>query len=184
MGHKIITFEKWAEEFKPTTNHMDDNASYDGAMFETYGDELDHVRVADKFNIWTLISGDNGSTWIISGYHLVNRMGYFITEKPFEDDEIEVYAGSDYELDETPKARGFIVQHKEGFQDVVWVSTIAVKSELKTESNGVSDDDIDWDDERFEDGIWVYVTEEQYAMSAEELFMTIKSNPYTLIEEV
>ena len=37
------TFEFWLEEFKPITNHLDENASFqdedgNGIMFETYGD--------------------------------------------------------------------------------------------------------------------------------------------------
>jgi len=38
--------------------------------------------------VWTWVDGDDGS-WIISGFHYVNRIGYFITEKPYTG---EVYA--------------------------------------------------------------------------------------------
>jgi hypothetical protein len=72
--------EDWAETFKPITNHLDANASWDGIMFETYGDELEFVRSHPNENIWTYMDGDEAGTIICAGYHFVNRIGYFITE--------------------------------------------------------------------------------------------------------
>tara|TARA_R110000824_G_scaffold167730_2_gene344763 strand:+ start:121 stop:453 length:333 start_codon:yes stop_codon:yes gene_type:complete len=50
-------------------------------MFETYGDELNFVEDHDPSNIWTLIE-ENGVLSISSGKHMVNRVGYFVTEIP------------------------------------------------------------------------------------------------------
>jgi hypothetical protein len=79
------TFEFWLEEFKPITNHIDDNASFDGAMFETYGDEVEFVKKQDPRCIWTYGDGDDGGSYIWNGWHFVNRIGYFITEVPCPD---------------------------------------------------------------------------------------------------
>lgn len=88
---KEISEDEWFEKYKPIKNSIDTNASFDGHMFETYGDELEFVKSQDPNRIWTYGDGDNGSTFIWSGYHIVNRIGYFITEVPFEnDDEIQV----------------------------------------------------------------------------------------------
>jgi hypothetical protein len=88
---KEISEEGWIEQFRPIQNHIDTNASFGGAMFETYGDELEFVRAQDENRIWTYGDGDDGGTFIWSGYHIVNRIGYFITEVPFEnDDEIQI----------------------------------------------------------------------------------------------
>jgi hypothetical protein len=83
-----MTFEEWDEAHKPVVNHLSDSSSFDdgngGVMFETYGNELDHVlSVANTSprNVWTLIDGDQAAC-IVNGYHLVNRIGYFITKHP------------------------------------------------------------------------------------------------------
>ena len=61
-------------------NGIDKNSSSEGHMFETYGTELDAVLAAHKKDpkrVATLLDCD-GKTYICSGYHLVNRLGYFI----------------------------------------------------------------------------------------------------------
>lgn len=85
-----LSAEEWTNTFKPLPNHLDSEASWQdennvGAMYETYGEELDFVRkmYADTPNyVWTYMDSDNGGTVIVDGYHLVNRIGYFITEVP------------------------------------------------------------------------------------------------------
>lgn len=82
-----ITLEEWDKTYKPITNHLDEHASFGGVMFETFGAELDFVRShTDKF-IWTYIDGENDASYIVEGYHLVNRIGYFITEVSAPDGE-------------------------------------------------------------------------------------------------
>jgi hypothetical protein len=81
------TFESWLEEFKPITNHLDPNASFQdesgkGIMFETYGDEVEFVKKQDPRCIWTYGDGDDGGGYIWNGWHFINRLGYFITEIP------------------------------------------------------------------------------------------------------
>ena len=49
------------------------------------------VRTQDPRTIWTLVDGDDDNQYLVSGYHLVNRIGYLISTIPFPDDaEIEV----------------------------------------------------------------------------------------------
>lgn len=83
-----ITEEDWFNTFKPIPNHIDHNASFNdgnhGYMFETYGEELDFVKKQNPNTIWTYAEGDNG-TYISNGWHVVNRLGYFITTLPFDD---------------------------------------------------------------------------------------------------
>lgn len=79
-----MSFEGFLENFKPITNHLDDNASADGLAFETYGDEMAAVMAAYAKNprtVWTCVEGE-GTMWISEGLHHVNRMFYFITKKP------------------------------------------------------------------------------------------------------
>jgi hypothetical protein len=89
----MLNWEKeldaWEAKYKPIKNHLDD----DNDKFETYGEELDYVRSVydtDPRRVWTLIDGDDGNLYIVDGYHLVNRINYFVTEKPFEGQFSEV----------------------------------------------------------------------------------------------
>lgn len=85
-----LTFDEWLDTYKPITNHLDSNASFQnedgsGIMFETYGEEVEFVKSANPNNIWMYGSGDDGGTYIWSGWGFVNRLGYFITEVPCPD---------------------------------------------------------------------------------------------------
>lgn len=97
-----MQFEEWEDKYKPIKNHLagrDDPAKFEmdaddleEDKFETYGIELGFVLgIAHESpaKVWTLVEGDGG-LYIVSGYHLVNRLNYFITEVPSEDDDLEV----------------------------------------------------------------------------------------------
>lgn len=87
-----MTFEEWKAKYNPIYNHLDTNASFqdesgNGIMFETYKEELEFVRKQEPHTIWTFHHGDNNCSYISSGYHLFNRLGYFITANPWNDGE-------------------------------------------------------------------------------------------------
>lgn len=73
-----MTEDQFFEVYRPVKNHLDDNASFDGYLFETYGEELDCVRQHPDSRIWTVLDCD-GQWYIGSGYHHVNRVGYLIS---------------------------------------------------------------------------------------------------------
>ena len=83
-----LTEDQFFDQFKPIKNHFDANASYDGHMFETYGQEYEFVNEQLKVNplkVWTLVEGcDDDNLYITEGWHFVNRLGYFVTEVPAE----------------------------------------------------------------------------------------------------
>ena len=83
---KFMTYDYWVDNFKPIKNHL---VKYDSITFETYGEEVEFVQKADNKYIWTEVDGDSG-TYIVAGYHWVNRIHYYITEKPWEDEYTEV----------------------------------------------------------------------------------------------
>lgn len=87
------------DTYKPIVNTIDKSASFEGHMFETYGEELAFVKSQPAEKIWTLCEED-GVTFIASGYHYVNRLGYFITEEAFTGDYAEVRLWSDDEDEE------------------------------------------------------------------------------------
>lgn len=64
-------------------NHLNPNAGWSdggdrGCLFETHGAELAFVRHQPPGTIWTLVDGDHGDLFLISGCHVVNRVGYLI----------------------------------------------------------------------------------------------------------
>jgi hypothetical protein len=100
---KFITEEEFYKKFNCIKNHFDINAGFDGCMFETYGNEFDYVFNMSKENrVITIIEGDeiqertficdNGvkitepipNMYYVSGFHLVNRLGYLVLDKPYE----------------------------------------------------------------------------------------------------
>jgi hypothetical protein len=77
-----MTEDEWFDTYKPIKNHIDVTSSFDGHMFETYGDEVEFVKAQDENRIWMYGDGDDGGSYIWNGWHFVNRIGYFITEVP------------------------------------------------------------------------------------------------------
>ena len=80
-----MTFEEADEKFRFMVNNYDDNASFEGLMFETYGDEVEYVKSKPENRIWMYGQGDDGGLYIWSGWGFVNRIGYFISEQPVPD---------------------------------------------------------------------------------------------------
>jgi hypothetical protein len=78
-----MTEDEWFETYKPIKNHIEVNSSFDGHMFETYGDEYEFVKSTPSNHIWMYGDGDDGGSYVWSGWGFVNRIGYFITEIPF-----------------------------------------------------------------------------------------------------
>jgi len=88
---KKLTIEEWEAKYRPVVNpNAEDECSAD--RFETYGEDLEFVLKtanATPKKVWTLEDID-GQLIICTGYHLANRINYFITELEWEDDNIEV----------------------------------------------------------------------------------------------
>jgi hypothetical protein len=80
-----ITMTEWENKYTPILNpqHNDNNASI---QFETYGDDLEFVTQQPNSCVWTELDGDDG-VYIVTGYHLANRISYYVTELPWTDDE-------------------------------------------------------------------------------------------------
>lgn len=84
-----LTWEEFDNQFKVMSNHLSKDENLQ--MFETYDDELEYVKTIPDNRVWTYVDTDGGSA-TYNGFHYVNRIGYFITELPAEDD-------TDYEID-------------------------------------------------------------------------------------
>ena len=95
--------DAWEAKYKPIKNFI---TGEDDDKFETYGEELDYVlSVAntEPRRVWTLVDGDDGNLYIVDGYHLVNRINYFITKEPLEGNgfmEVPYYIFEECEYDD------------------------------------------------------------------------------------
>lgn len=88
-----MTTDEWDEKYKPIKNQFDDNASWGGIMFETYGEEYDFVIMVNEEapdRVWTIVN-DGDQSWVTSGWHYVNRLGYVITELPADANFIDAF---------------------------------------------------------------------------------------------
>jgi len=77
-------WDEWEAKFKPIKNHFRNDP--DEIMFETYGEEWEFVQKQDPRNVWTNIQGDM-SDLIVAGVAYVNRLHYYITEIPWENED-------------------------------------------------------------------------------------------------
>ena len=89
--NRRLSIEKWETKYKPIANLISDNPAWanengEGILFETYGAEEKFVCAMDYHYVWTFVDGDHG-TYIVNGRAFVNRIGYFITQFPWSDDE-------------------------------------------------------------------------------------------------
>ena len=93
-------WDTWVEKFKPIRNHLNKYSTPENPelMFETYDAEYEYVKSVDPKYVWTYLDGDM-STLIVAGLHFVNRIGYYVTEEPWEDEYDTVLLSVEKECD-------------------------------------------------------------------------------------
>ena len=85
-----LTEEEFNARFPLIANHLNQQAAWAfgdgrGCLFETYGEEVEFVRRQDPARIWTLVDGDDGDCYVVSGLYFVNRIGYLISREAVPD---------------------------------------------------------------------------------------------------
>lgn len=71
--------------------------------------EFDEVKDQDLHHVWTIVEGDDGGWYAQPGFHVVNKVGYTLTEKAWEHEHIEAvyFEGSPEDADDAdPEAGG------------------------------------------------------------------------------
>jgi len=128
---KFYTYSLWEETFKPIKNTL--RTHVEDLHFETYGEEVEFVKAQDPKHIWTEVDGDSG-TYIVAGWHFVNRINYYVTEQPWEDEYTEVptwvYRQCDCTEDEAFEDEGYdpdCSECEEGSIDIDCDSVVALK---------------------------------------------------------
>jgi hypothetical protein len=88
-----MTFVDWHKKYKPVHNpNSGGDPGFWGCMFETFGEDIEYMKenYKDNRHYWTLVDGEGIELYLFSGIHLVNRLGYFVTEEPWEE-SVSVY---------------------------------------------------------------------------------------------
>lgn len=85
-----ISENDFEEIYKPQQNHLDKDAEFNGCMYETFGEELEYILSLARNpetakRVWTILDSD-GAISYAAMYHIVNRLGYLVTEKPCENE--------------------------------------------------------------------------------------------------
>ena len=55
-------------------------------LLETYGKDLEKAQATSANNIWTIVSTDCSLDFIVAGFHVINRIGYIQTLRPWENE--------------------------------------------------------------------------------------------------
>jgi hypothetical protein len=89
---KTLTEEEFDTQFTPVP-------AADGDAVRPSDDGLDKAST----KLWTIVDGDDGGLYAVSGWHLVNRVGYLLTEEDWTEPTEAVWfaAGEDEEDEES-----------------------------------------------------------------------------------
>jgi hypothetical protein len=82
-----ISEDAFDDHYPLKVNHLNPNASWGlgeggGCLFETYGEELAFVQQQHPSAVWTFVDGDESDQYLLSGFHVVNRIGYLVSAVP------------------------------------------------------------------------------------------------------
>jgi len=80
MSDSIISWGEWEEKYKPTTDVMID-------IYQKIGNAL-----PSPYHLWTVVDNNPNSRYldILPGHRVFNRLGWYVTEVPWEDDKMLV----------------------------------------------------------------------------------------------
>lgn len=73
-------FDVFIDKFKPIERFPEQTL-----LWETYGEDYEHVCSKNENYIWTIITGDSGKMYITPGIHWINRMNYIICEELWQE---------------------------------------------------------------------------------------------------
>ena len=84
-----ITFDKWVRTYKPIRHSRRKSTPFSGCLYDAWSEKekLEAFRhcVANPKRIWTFMEMD-GRLFIVAGWGLVNRLGYFVCSEVFENE--------------------------------------------------------------------------------------------------
>lgn len=75
--------EQWFERFKDTLENEEGSS-----FFNNTGRDLERVQAADEKTVWSVIEGEGDNLYLLPGFHVVNNIGYVLSEEPITDAEL------------------------------------------------------------------------------------------------
>ena len=82
-------WEEFQAKHHPLKNPRHETA-LEGCLFDLQADDLKFISQQSAATVWTLVEGDFGLSLIQPGFHFVNRLGYLVTQVPY-DDQMEIF---------------------------------------------------------------------------------------------
>jgi hypothetical protein len=78
MTDKVISWSEWESTYKPKQE----------TMIDFWAD----VEYESPYQVWTVVDNNPNSVYldIIPGHRVFNRLGFFVTKIPWEDEELVV----------------------------------------------------------------------------------------------
>jgi len=78
MTDKVISWSEWESTYKPKQE----------TMIDFWAD----VEYESPYQVWTVVDNNPNSVYldIIPGHRIFNRLGFFVTKIPWEDEELVV----------------------------------------------------------------------------------------------
>jgi hypothetical protein len=100
-----LTEDEFDARYTLIPNHINPSATWaigdaGGCLFGTSGAEFELIRRYDPRKVWTLVDGDDGDLYVVSGLHYVNRVGYLLSREPVPEDtaiQVRIPMGTDEE---------------------------------------------------------------------------------------
>jgi hypothetical protein len=87
-----ISWEGFIGKYKPLKTGYPEQQNFTDYVFRESDDKVQSMLKSDPSRVWTYLQNDDGDIVLASGYHLVNREGYVITEVGCADDmTVEVH---------------------------------------------------------------------------------------------
>lgn len=84
-GETSPSFDQWHEKFGPLLLNPAGEE-----LFETSGEDFALVRCFDVNRVWTIVDVDD-RRFIIPGIHYVNRLNYYVTTRPREKGDEDIW---------------------------------------------------------------------------------------------
>ena len=88
---KQLTEDEFYTQYKPIPNPRDGSDFWDPDI------DYQTIHKAYQGHIWTVVDGEDDSTLVLSGWHVVNRFAFMLTERPWdisEDITVELDVGT------------------------------------------------------------------------------------------
>ena len=82
-----MNYYEWLKTYKPQENHLTTDSPFNNSMYETFGEEYEHITNQDVHNVWTLLDDSKGGLVIVPGVWWVNRLGYFVCENKWKNND-------------------------------------------------------------------------------------------------